>query len=305
MSSTSTLTSEPGLVLGASGFLGREVIAHFERRGRPIAGTFFTNPRPGLHSFDLRKPDVPSLLERLPFAPAFAVIAAATTDMDLCRRDWEATSQINVDGTVMVASQLQAAGIVPVFISSDYVYDGETGHYGDEAPRRPILAYGSQKKSVEDALLASGRPFIVVRAARVYSLRLEDRTLLTLTLNALGRGETLRMATDQMFNPSYVEDVCRAIELLVDHRAFGCHNLGPAEGLSRFELATLLKDRLEIRTGTIVRCLLRDLTFGDARPADTTLDSSRFTQATGYRFVSVTESIQRLRRVFAQSPLSK
>lgn len=282
------------LIFGASGFVGRELKTYFEGKGETVVGTYCSNPRPGLKPFDLRQPDLAALVaERLTPQP-FAIICSAATDMDRCNREWDRTYAVNVEGTIELASQLQNAGVVPVFLSTDYVYDGSQGDYDEDAPTKPVLAYGRQKKEVEDFLLGTGRPYIVVRAARIYSLQDADRTLLTSIIGSLRRSERIRMATDQIFNPSYVQDVCRAIDLLMTSHSFGCHNLGPEPSLSRFQLATLLKEQLEIKTGQIVPCLLADIPFGDRRPRDTSLSSKRFVQATGLEFTTIDESVARL-----------
>jgi len=294
VSSTSRPRTEPILVIGASGFVGRHLCSYFERKGQLTVGTYASTPAVGLQQFDMREHRIATLVMSLPVRPRFAVIAAAETKMDRCHLEWAATYSVNVEATLRVTSDLQDLGVTPVFISSDYVYDGLTGDYGDDAARNPVLDYGRQKVTVEDGLIHSGRPYIVVRAARIYGLNRSQPSLLTTIAADLAGGATLRMATDQLFTPCFVDDLSAAIDILMRRSSFGCHNLGPSGAVSRYEVARQVQERLRIRSGDVVPCRLQDLQFCDARPANTSLDSHRFVEATGFRFLTIEQSLERL-----------
>lgn len=282
------------VVFGASGFLGGQLRSYFERQGQTVIGTYNSNPAPGLKRFDLRHVDLATLGPDVQTA-RYGIVCCSTTNMDRCRLEWDATYHVNVEGNIALITQLHDAGIVPVFISTDYVYDGSRGRYSEDDPRRPVLAYGRQKKEVEDFLLGTGRPFMVIRTGRIYGLDEDDATLVTCIAASLRRGATLKMAADQVFSPSYVLDLCRGIGLLMADRSCGCYNLGPDSPISRFALAKLIKSRLDISTGDVIPCRLAEIPFGDRRPLDTSLDNRRFVQATGYRFATIPESVERLR----------
>jgi len=281
------------LIFGASGFLGRELRNHFESKHETVLGTYFANKQPGLVHFDLRHADLrifgPDLKRT-----SFGIICSATTTMDSCKTHWESTYRVNVDGTAALISQLQAAGIVPVFISTDYVYDGTRCNYSEDDERAPVLAYGRQKKGIEDFLLGRGGLFIIARLGKLYSLREQDKTLLTTVASNLRKGRELRLATDQVFSPSYVSDICQALDLLMQKRFLGCYNICSGEAISRFELGVLVRARLGIKTGRLVPCSLTEFNFGDNRPLNTSMSNKRFIQATGFRFATLEESLERL-----------
>ena len=74
-----------------------------------------------------------------------ALILVAVTKIDTCEEEKAMTRRVNVDGTLELIRQLVNEGIKPVFFSSDYVFDGDTGGYLDESPLNPINEYGHQK----------------------------------------------------------------------------------------------------------------------------------------------------------------
>ena len=68
-----------------------------------------------------------------------------------------------------------------------------------------------------------------------------------------------------------------------------------SEIYSRYDLAVLVKSQLGITSGEIIPCSIKDFEFLDNRPLDTGLINTKITKKTGYRFKSVTESIEELR----------
>src|SRR5262245_48028655 len=151
----------PTLVVGASGYLGRHFLAEFREADASTVGTSRRPTGNGLVPLDLMAPDVGGL----PLSGCRqAVIAAAITKVDACEADPEGTRRVNVLGTLALVRQLWDRDILPVFLSSDYVFPGtDPSGYGDSAQPCPATEYGRQKAEVEAALGTSGRPHLVLR----------------------------------------------------------------------------------------------------------------------------------------------
>jgi len=110
------------------------------------------------------------------------------------------------------------------------------------------------------------------------------------------RGKLL-LATNQIFCPSYVDDICQGLGLLMEKRGLGCYNVCSSEPISRFELGTLVKARLGIKAGRLIPCSLTDFKFEDNRPLNTSMSNNRFIQATGFRFTTLEESLAKLKQI--------
>ncbi len=282
------------LIFGASGFLGSELRTYFESRNETVLATYFTNEQPGLTYFDLKNPDLAVFgrdIQQVKFA-----VCCATSPMDRAKTEWELTQRIYVEGTIELLSRLQDQGIVPIFVSTDYVYDGTRGNYGEDDERLPVLAYGRQKKAVEDFLLRSGRPFIVARFGKMYSLRERDATILTAIAHDLRAGRDVRLATDQVFSPTFVQDICRAIDVAMRQELFGAYNICAGEAFSRFEVGKLVQSSLGIETGRVISSVLAEFAFEDNRPLNTSLSNKRFVSATGFQFVPLEASLRQIKR---------
>ena len=141
------------LVVGASGFLGSEVLSLLLKRFEAV-GTGHSNSQAGLIQTDIRDQET---FRRLlaDIRPDVVVQCAAHRDPDFCEDHPEDARQLNVAPVKVLAESLPAFARI-VLISSDYVFDGDAPPYSEDASRKPANVYGQTKAEAEDAL--RGRP---------------------------------------------------------------------------------------------------------------------------------------------------
>ncbi len=278
------------LLLGASGFFGPALADAF---GAQVAArTYAAHPIDGGLHFDARTSSVTDLVAALPSRPAAGVVLFGETNLDACARDPAGTGEVNVEGALRAIGGLVAQGIVPVFLSSDAVFDGTQALWTEEVQVRPVLTYGRQKHEVEQALAALSAPWLAVRLPKLLSEACDPRCMVTQWIDALGRGGRILCATDQYFTPAAATDAARAIALLVREGAQGLFHLGGPERLSRRALLQAVLD--EYRTfappqAEIVDCSLHDIKFAETRPLDTSMSSDRFARGHAFRFRPASE----------------
>jgi dTDP-4-dehydrorhamnose reductase len=162
------------------------------------------------------------------------VHAAAMTNVDGCELDPERATAVNAGGAANVA----AAGVRVIHLSTDYVFSGdEPGEYGEDAPTRPLGAYGRSKLGGERAVL--GRPRnLVVRTSWVYG---EGRNFIRSILAAEAAGRELRVVDDQRGRPTWAGDVARAIAYLAAREDTGLlHVTGAGEPCTWADLAEIV-----------------------------------------------------------------
>ncbi len=282
------------LILGGSGFLGPALRAAMAPRA---AFTYQSNPVPGGLHFDARSSSVHALVERLGERPSAAVILLGITNIDACARDPAGTAQVNVEGIVRVVDEMRSLGIVPVFTSSDAVFDGSHALWREDEAVRPVLTYGRQKLEVERYLLSLSPPGLVVRLPKLLSAAPDPRCMITGWVKALGRPEKILCATDQYFTPTGADDAARAIEALVSAGATGLYHLGGPERLSRRELLQVVVDEYSRHAtpgAEIVECRLDDLPVFERRPLDLSMDSRRFVARCGGGILRPASAVARM-----------
>jgi dTDP-4-dehydrorhamnose reductase len=297
----------PVLLLGASGFLGPALRAAFG--AKRTVPTHFSHPGEGSLFFDARRTRVSDFAAALPAKPTAAVILLGITNIDHCARDPAVSAEVNVRGIIRVIDEMRALGIMPVFVSSDAVFDGSRPYWSEDDDPSPILTYGRQKVEVERHLSSLPLPWIIVRLPKLISPERNARCFVTGWVEGLVRGERILCATDQYFTPAAAPDAARAIAQLVHAGAQGLYHLGGPERLSRRALLDAVVGEYRKFTkpvAQIVECSLRDIPVLEPRPLDTSLRSDRFKADLRARFRSACETAQAaVRSYFAAQAVQK
>jgi dTDP-4-dehydrorhamnose reductase len=215
---------------------------------------------------------------------------------------------VNVRAAIDAIEDLQAAGILPIFASTDFVFDGRQGSYADDAPRTPVVTYGRQKAAVEAYCVASPKPSLVLRFSKVVGSSSASHNLIGEWLRAMEVGQTVRCAHDQRISPVGVEDLVIGIRKAAERGLTGVYNAGGPHGYSRLELVQVLSRKLLARGHTaplVEPCSIRDFQFAEPRPLDTSLDSSALYRALEYRFRDMETYCEEVARLYTLNALSQ
>lgn len=209
------------LLIGASGKLGRAAYQYFSSR-HTVIGTYFTNFCEGLFFLDLTQPDA---LEDLISTEAWDVIlyAAGLTDVDKCEENQELAYKCNAKPIEQIVKHTSAKLI---YISTDYVFNGDKGGYSETSEPSPTNVYGMSKLAGENATLTNKRN-AVVRVSGLFSY-------------ANSPNANTKSVDDNRFSsPVSIIDVCKAIELILDRDASGIFHAAGEKPLSRYEFAVV------------------------------------------------------------------
>jgi len=294
----SFVTTHKYLIIGASGFIGRELYAALGPE-RAVA-TYRSRAFPGGVRFDPLTMRLSDSILRGPHGFTHAFVLYAMTDIDDCARHPDAAHAVNVTSPKQVIADLVEQGIVPVFASSDAVFDGVTGGYSETAQVHPVLTYGEHKAEMESYVSGLSSPWLIARLAKVVDGRPGSRDMLEGWLDQLDRGERLRCAHDQVFSPIAVADVARAMIDLCRRECAGLFNLCGPRALRRTELLHCLVDaagRYRALEPNIEVCSLRDFSFAQARPLNTSMLPDKLQDALGWAARDMGEVCERAARL--------
>jgi dTDP-4-dehydrorhamnose reductase len=281
-------------VIGAGGFLGRKLLKAYRAFYPDTLGTHHQKGV-GAHLYlDLAAPDI-GAFKLVESGYTSVVIAAGIPQILRCEQEKEYTRARNVEGTLALARQISAAGLKLIWFSTDYVFDGITGAYPDDAPTAPLNEYGRQKAWVEKQLPEIyGDNYLIIRLCKVFDLDATHNTLLVQMARNLIIGETVLAAHDQVFCPTLIDDVVTAVLALQTSGASEIFNVCAPTPWSRYDLALLMADTLGVDKVQVKRISLDDLNEAFDRPKRTDLICRRLTAETGITFSSMTVCAQRL-----------
>jgi dTDP-4-dehydrorhamnose reductase len=278
-------------IIGATGYVG----SHFLKAYRSVYPDLLATARKpsadNMHPLELRRPNISALkLKQKGYTDAliFAAISRITD-----ANDDQAAWAINVDGTLQLISQLAQEGIKPIFASSDYVFDGQTGSYDDDAPLNPITAYGQHKAEVEERIDAiTGGNYLVLRLGKVYSTDKGDGTLIDEMASLLASGGQVRAAYDQILNPVLIDDLIIAVAAIQSLNSTGTMNVCSPEHPSRYELALMVARAMKVSEDNVERISLDDLGFGPKRPKDTSMLTGRLSRELNCEFTPLCKTVE-------------
>lgn len=188
------------LVFGKSGQVSREL----QRRGDVVAlgrdAADFCNPEACLAAIEIHAPDA-------------VINAVAYTAVDRAEDEEGLAVIINGETPGLIAQACGARGIPLVHISTDYVFDGSgQDPWTETDPVAPQNAYGRSKLAGEQAVLAAGGPFAILRTAWVFSAY--GNNFVKTMLRLAETRDTLSVVEDQIGGPTpaaAIADACLTI----------------------------------------------------------------------------------------------
>ncbi len=257
-------------ITGANGLLGGAAVAQLAGRHQVLAlgrGPCRL-PRGDFAWADADLGDGRSVEAALLDFRAEAVLhAGAATDVDACERDPLQAFRVNGGGTEQVARACRALGARLVAISTDYVFDGEAGPYGEEDAPNARGVYARSKRCGEEAALLLAPDCAVARVAVVFSGRPGAKpTFATPIVEKLSRGEPVKAFCDQFVSPTLaVNGAAMCLELLLETQYRGVLHTSGATVLDRVDFARRVAERFGL-SGEIVPVRTADVKLPAPRP---------------------------------------
>lgn len=289
------------LITGANGFLGHYLVPALLQQGVTVLATGKGPCRLALHGtngFDYAEMDFTDLSSTRDtvsrFAPDIIVHAGAVSKPDDCELDQALAWQINTGGTHHLLEAAAGQKAFFIYISTDFVFDGEKGMYKEEDEPAPVNYYGQTKLEAEQAVHAYPYPWAVIRTVLVYGQPLAGRSnILSIVKDKLEKGEGYKVVDDQVRTPTYVGDLANGIVSIIHQRATGTWHLSGEDVLTPYEMACKTADYLGFDRGLLTRVTADTFTQPAKRPAKTGFTISKAKQELGYKPVSFDEGLAR------------
>lgn len=174
---------------------------------------------------------------------------AAMTNVDACEARREEAWRANGEGPRWLAEVATERGAHLLHVSTDYVFPGDEaqpGPYREDAPPRPVNAYGESKLAGERAIeeTCAGRvPFLIARTAIVYGLVPGTRSnFVTWLVSELRAGRRVRVVRDQYNTPTPADDLATLLLWLAERGASGIYHAAGPDRLGRHDWALAIAE---------------------------------------------------------------
>ena len=200
------------LVTGVKGQLGYDVMRELEKRGHTGIGV------------DVEEMDITDAVkveqvikaadvETVIHCAAYTAVDAAEDNEDICRR-------INADGTENIARVCKELDLKMIYISTDYVFNGEgTRPWEPDDERQPLNVYGETKYEGELAVEKYLEKYYIVRIAWVFGVN--GKNFIKTMLKLSETHPELNVVNDQTGSPTYTRDLAVLLVDMAEREAYG------------------------------------------------------------------------------------
>jgi len=255
------------VVIGATGQLGSDIVR-----------TWSDGETVGLSHSAIEVVDRQHVFEVLRSqAPEVVVNCAAFHNVDACEAEPERAFAVNALGAMNVADACRALGAMLVFISTDYVFAGDSGRaYVESDAPGPLNVYGVSKLAGEHLVRSRLERHYIVRTSGLYGTvgaSGKGGNFVERMLQLAGRGENVRVVDDQVLSPTFTYDLAEKLYELVATGRFGTYHITNRGSCSWYDFAAKIFELTGTRA-SLTRTTTEEFGAKARRPPHSVLASS-------------------------------
>lgn len=171
--------------------------------------------------------------------PDIVVHLAAITQPDPCELHPVECWNTNVTATRFLLGAAEETNTRFIYLSTDFVFDGEAGPYCETDIPGPVNFYGSSKLAAEKAVQESRLQWAIIRTVLVYGNVITGTrsNIISWVKDNLSAGNPIKVVKDQVRTPTYVEDLAHGILLVIEKKAAGIYHISGEEVLTPYDMA--------------------------------------------------------------------
>lgn len=283
-------SSKKLLIIGANGFLGTYLIQVHNKKdyegkkfhliASDIENTNIEKNVP-FYKIDITERD-DTLKKIVKISPDVVLLTAAMTDVDQNEVDKELATKINTEGPKNVLKACKKISAKLVFISTDFVFDGEKQrdfYYQEEDTPNPLSHYAKTKYNAELALINSDINYLICRTAVLYGWNLKRLNFITWILDKLQQQEKISIVKTQINNATFVKNLAEILLKLIEKDAKGIYHTAGDGALNRYEMALKCAEIFNYNKDLIIP--IENLEQKAIRPKNAGLDISKLKELIG------------------------
>jgi dTDP-4-dehydrorhamnose reductase len=235
--------------------------------------------------------------------PEVVVHAAALTNVDKCEVDKKLAWKINVEGTENIAKLCKEHDVFLIYISTDYVFDGERGMYKENDDPAPINYYGFTKLKGEEKVKHIVDEYCIARTSVIYGLiPATGKINFTLwLLEKLKEKEKVKIVTDQWNSPTLNTNLADMLLEIIERKKTGIYHLAGATRINRYRFAELIAKTFKLDSKLITPTSSTEFSWIAKRPQDSSLSVKKAYCILKNKPSKVNEALKKMRIEFLQT----
>ena len=252
------------LITGADGQLGQAFTRELEEKGI----NHLSLKKDKLDITDFK--EVNKVIEE--YNPDFLINCAAYNDVDKAEEDWETAFLVNGIAVKNLSLVTRENNCILVHYSTDYVFDGKKDSpYTIADTPCPVGKYGESKLLGERFVQNLSKDYYLIRLSSVFG----DNPEASFPLKVISwskKKEEIKVVEDQVFSPSFTEDIVKATLDLINTKQYGLYHMTNSGYCSRYEWAKFILEKSKWQ-GEILPCKSEDFNLKAERPKFSVLDN--------------------------------
>jgi dTDP-4-dehydrorhamnose reductase len=255
------------LVTGSTGLIGSQVVKDLAKSTDQVYACYHNSkPDFGIPTqMDLTNSEnIKKTIEKI--KPDAILHLAAMTNIDQCETQKE-------------------------YVSTDYVFNGEHGMKKENDQTNPINFYGESKLEGEKAIMDMTSSWCIARTSTPFGIHKTRKSFPVFVAENLRAKKKIKVITDQYTSSTYVPNLSRMLIELAHRQIVGIIHVAGATRVSRFEMATMIVDKLNLDKNLIKSTTIDEMRWIARRPRDTSLDISKATSLLNEKPMAIEQSL--------------
>ncbi|MEE0490215.1 dTDP-4-dehydrorhamnose reductase [Methanosphaera stadtmanae] len=278
-------------ITGGSGLLG-ERLATIASNDDEIVLSHNSNPTKNTIKCDITdKNEVEKVINKN--KPDTIVHCAAMTDVDLCEDEIDIAYRINSDGTRNMAQAAENIGAKIIYVSTDFVFDGDKGYYSEDDEVNPLGIYAKSKYDGEVQLKKYSTNWAIARVSVLYGWH-KKANFTTWVINQLRSNNSINIVTDQINSPTYADNAGEAIFEIAKQDKNGIYHTAGNDRINRFDFTQKIAEAFNLNKDLINPTTSDKFIQKAPRPRDSSLNVNKIKKELGFIMETCSESLERM-----------
>ncbi len=228
--------------------------------------------------------------------PNIIVHAAAITQPDPCEQNPIACWDCNVTATRFLLDAAKALHAFFIYISTDFVFDGQHGPYKETDATGPVNYYGSSKLAAEKSVMELAADWAIVRTVLVFgNILVGNRSnIISWVKENLEKNNPIKVVSDQLRTPTYIDDLVTGILLVIEKKAAGIFHISGAELMSPYDMAVATADYLQLDKSLLQKVDASIFSQPAQRPLKTGFIIDKAKMELGYQPMPFKDALQKM-----------
>lgn len=164
---------------------------------------------------------------------------------------------INVFGTQNVVEACQKTNKKIIYVSTDFVFNGQKKFYSEKDLPDPLNWYAKTKYEAEKLIQDSSLDYIIVRLAYPYRAFFERNDFVRGLISKLEKREKIEMITDHVMVPTFIDDIGNALDVLIQKEENGIFHVVGSQSVTPYEAALKVAKEFDLDNSLIEKTTRR------------------------------------------------